>query len=327
MADILFLRGAPAFSVFRLQGLQQRIQVVVAGARIVSADYWHFVKLNKPLGDEGKRQLAALLEERPADPAEGGDLFLVTPRIGTISPWSSKATDIAWNCGLDAVERIERGIALRIEGCGNMRAQVAALLHDRMIEAVLADFGQTAELFRHFPPKPMSSVDLLAGGRDALVEANTRLGLALSEDEIDYLVDLFVVKTGRNPTDVELMMFAQANSEHCRHKIFNASWIIDGEAKKETLFGMIRETHAAHPEGNIVVYSDNSSVFEGAEVERFYPDAEGTYRWNRELTHILAKVETHNHPTAISPFPGAATGSGGEIRDEGATGRGSKPKA
>ena len=327
MADILFLRGAPAFSVFRLQGLQQRIQAVVPGGRIVSAEYWHFAKLNKPLADEGRRQLAALLEERPADPAESGELFLVTPRIGTISPWSSKATDIAWNCGLDAVERIERGIALRIEGCGKMRVQVAALLHDRMIEAVLADFEQTAELFRHFPPKPMSSVDLLAGGRDALVEANTRLGLALSDDEIDYLVDLFVVKTARNPTDVELMMFAQANSEHCRHKIFNASWIIDGQPKKETLFGMIRETHAAHPEGNVVVYSDNSSVFEGAEVERFYPCADGTYGWNKELTHILAKVETHNHPTAISPFPGAATGSGGEIRDEGSTGRGSKPKA
>ena len=327
MADILFLRGAPAFSVFRLQGLQQRIQAVAPDARIVSAEYWHFVKLNKPLADEGKRQLVALLEERPVDPVASGELFLVTPRLGTISPWSSKATDIAWNCGLDAVERIERGIALRIEGGGKTRTQVAALLHDRMIETVLADFEQTGALFRHFPPKPMASVDLLAGGRDALVEANTRLGLALSEDEVDYLVDLFVVKTGRNPTDVELMMFAQANSEHCRHKIFNASWVIDGQPKKETLFGMIRETHAAHPEGNVVVYSDNSSVFEGAEVERFYPGADGTYGWNTELTHILAKVETHNHPTAISPFPGAATGSGGEIRDEGATGRGSKPKA
>ncbi len=328
MADILFLRGAPAFSVFRLQGLQQRLQTRVPGGVIASAEYWHFAKLNQALNDEGRHQLAALLEERPADATEKGMLFLVTPRVGTISPWSSKATDIAWNCGLQAIERIERGIAFRIEGVAEtQREAVAELLHDRMVEAVLGDFGQTVELFRHFTPKPMDSVDLLGGGRDALVEANTRLGLALSEDEIDYLVDLFVTKTGRNPTDVELMMFAQANSEHCRHKIFNASWIIDGEAKKETLFGMIRETHAAHPEGNVVVYSDNSSVFEGTEVERLYPAADGGYAYRKELTHILAKVETHNHPTAISPFPGAATGSGGEIRDEGATGRGSKPKA
>ena len=328
MTDLLSLRGAPAFSAFRLQGLQQRLQAIVSGARIASADYWHFVKLNKGLDDGARKQLAALLEERGDDGRVCGELYLVTPRVGTISPWSSKATDIAWNCGLDAVERIERGIAFRIEGVSaTHRAHVAALLHDRMIETVLADFDGAAELFRHFSPRPMTSIDLLQGGRDALVEANARLGLALSEDEIDYLVDLFVEKTRRNPTDVELMMFAQANSEHCRHKIFNASWVIDGKPKKETLFGMIRETYAAHPDGNVVVYSDNSSVFEGAEVERLWPSADGTYRWNQALTHILAKVETHNHPTAISPFPGAATGSGGEIRDEGATGRGSKPKA
>ncbi len=328
MADILFLRGAPAFSVFRLQGLQQRIQAVVPGATIVNAEYWHFAKLNKDLSEDARQQLAALLEERTGDLAENGELFLVTPRVGTISPWSSKATDIVWNCGLEAIERIERGIAYRVDGVSEAsRAQIAGLLHDRMIEVVLDDFEQTTELFRHFTPKPMTSVDLLSGGRDALVEANSRLGLALSEDEIDYLVELFVTKTGRNPTDVELMMFAQANSEHCRHKIFNASWIIDGQPRQETLFGMIRETHKAHPEGTVVAYSDNSSVIEGAQVSRFHPAPDGTYGWQDDLTHILAKVETHNHPTAISPFPGAATGSGGEIRDEGATGRGSKPKA
>ena len=327
MTDILFLRGASAFSVFRLQGLQQRLQSVVPGARILVAEYWHFVKLKADLDNTARQQLAALLEEGPAELATG-ELFLVTPRIGTISPWSSKATDIAWNSGLAAVERIERGIAYRIDGVGaEARQAVAALLHDRMTENVLARFDETAELFRHFSPKPMASVDLLAGGREALVAANVRLGLALSEDEIDYLVDLFVVKTGRNPTDVELMMFAQANSEHCRHKIFNASWVLDGQPRQETLFGMIRETHAAHPEGNVVVYSDNSSVFAGAEIERFYPGPGGAYGWTPELTHVLTKVETHNHPTAISPFPGAATGSGGEIRDEGSTGRGSKPKA
>ena len=327
MADILFLRGAPALSVFRLQGLQQLLQDVAPGARIVGADYWHFAKLKQELTPEARRQLAELLEDRPMA-ARRGRLFLVTPRVGTISPWSSKATDIAWNCGLADVERIERGIAYDIEGVSEAQlSAVTALLHDRMVETVLNDFDAVGDLFRHFEPKPMRSVDLMGGGRAALVEANTQLGLALSEDEIDYLVDLFVDRAKRNPTDVELMMFAQANSEHCRHKIFNASWIIDGETKPETLFGMIRETHAAHPQGNVVVYSDNSSVFEGAEVERFYPEADGSYAYHKELTHILAKVETHNHPTAISPFPGAATGSGGEIRDEGSTGRGSKPKA
>ncbi|MEI7611971.1 MAG: phosphoribosylformylglycinamidine synthase [Betaproteobacteria bacterium] len=328
MADILFLRGAPAFSAFRLQSLQQRLQAIAPEARVASADYWHVAKLKAALSAEARQNLAALLEEREAAAAERGELFLVTPRVGTISPWSSKATDIAWNCGLDAIERIERGIAYRIDGVSaEARPQIAALLHDRMIETVLGDFAQSSELFRHFSPKPMASVDLVGGGREALVEANTRLGLALSEDEIDYLVELFVNKTQRNPTDVELMMFAQANSEHCRHKIFNASWVIDGQPRPETLFGMIRETHAAHPEGNVVVYSDNSSVFEGSEVDRFYPGEGGAYGWKNELTHVLTKVETHNHPTAISPFPGAATGSGGEIRDEASTGRGSKTKA
>ncbi len=302
------------------------------GVSIASAEYWHVVKLCKELGDAERTLLAALLEERDEAGAACAELFLVTPRIGTISPWSSKATDIAWNSGLQAVERIERGIAYYLEApqggfSDEQRAQISVMLHDRMTETVLDDFAQTAELFRHFPPRPMTTIDLLGGGRAALVEANSRFGMALSDDEIDYLVDLFVIKTGRNPTDVELMMFAQANSEHCRHKIFNAAWVIDGQPRSETLFGMIRETHKAHPQGTVVAYSDNSSVFAGAPVARFSPGADGSYVWNEELTHILAKVETHNHPTAISPFPGAATGSGGEIRDEGSTGRGSKPKA
>ena len=331
MADILFLRGAPAFSAFRLQGLQQRIASAVPGARLLSAEYWHLTVLRQALADDERRQLAALLAEQPGEGNDRGELFLITPRVGTISPWSSKATDIAWNSGLTAIERIERGIAYRIESTADERSadrrrRIAGLIHDRMTEAVLDGFEQTADLFRHFAPQPLASIDLLGGGRSALLDANRRLGLALSEDEVDYLVDLFV-STARNPTDVELMMFAQANSEHCRHKIFNASWVIDGTARAETLFGMIRETHQAHPQGTIVAYSDNSSVIEGATVPRFYPDADGAYRYRDELTHILAKVETHNHPTAISPFPGAATGSGGEIRDEGATGRGSKPKA
>lgn len=332
MADIIFMRGAPAFSAFRLQRLQDRLQAAVPNVAGVEAEYWHFVLLDQPLADDAREQLGRLLEERRDDNREVGQLFLVTPRIGTISPWSSKATEIAANAGLSAVERIERGIAYRVAASGNagfspeQEAVIAALLHDRMTESVLDDFDDTASLFRHFEPQPLSTVDVLAGGRGALVAANSDLGLALSDDEVDYLLDIFT-KAGRNPTDVELMMFAQANSEHCRHKIFNASWVVDGESRPETLFGMIRETHKAHPQGTVMAYADNASIIEGATVPRFYPDADGRYTRKEELTHILTKVETHNHPTAISPFPGASTGSGGEIRDEGATGRGSKPKA
>ncbi len=331
MADILCLRGDPAFSAFRLQRLQTRLRAALPQLEAIAADYWHIVALKRPLESGERTKLAALLEERIED-GEHGELFLVTPRIGTISPWSSKATDIAWNCELTAIERIERGIAYRLTLKGGRslnadeRKQAAALLHDRMTDSVLSSFDEAGELFRHFAPKPLNSIDLLADGRQALVEANGALGLALSEDEIDYLLDIFT-KARRNPTDVELMMFAQANSEHCRHKIFNAAWVIDGEARDKTLFGMIRETHQAHPQGTVMAYADNSSIIEGATIPRFYPDADGTYRYREEMTHILTKVETHNHPTAISPFPGAATGSGGEIRDEGATGRGAKPKA
>src|SRR5262247_3130386 len=195
-----------------------------------------------------------------------------------------------------------------------------------MTETVLGDFSEAEGLFRRFEPQPLSEVDVLRGGRPALVEANRNLGLALSDDEIDYLAGYFLGER-RNPTDVELMMFAQANSEHCRHKIFNADWVIDGRPQERSLFGMIRTTHERNPRGTIVAYSDNAAVMEGARTDRFYPREDGEYRYTHELAHTVMKVETHNHPTAISPFPGAATGSGGEIRDEGATGRGAKPKA
>ncbi|MGA7595568.1 MAG: phosphoribosylformylglycinamidine synthase [Gallionella sp.] len=258
---------------------------------------------------------------------------LVVPRLGTISPWSTKATDIALHCGLSAVRRIERGRVYYLEtGSGRplnkaVRAAVLAQLHDRMTESVLDDFDSAAEkIFSHGKPQPLETVNVLKGGGKALQKANLEMGLALSEDEIEYLVENFL-KLERNPTDVELMMFAQANSEHCRHKIFNADWVIDGERQDISLFGMIRNTHKASPQGTVVAYSDNSSVIEGARVQRFYPRADGAYAFSEELTHILMKVETHNHPTAIAPFAGAATGSGGEIRDEGATGSGSKPKA
>jgi phosphoribosylformylglycinamidine synthase len=332
MANILCLKGDAAFSAFRLQRLQARLVAAMSDIESVTADYWHVVAQKRALSADERARLAQLLEEVPAG-EDRGELFLVTPRIGTISPWSSKATDIAFNCDLEpAIERIERVVAFHVVLRQNRaltateKKNVAGLLHDRMTESVLKGFDEVNELFRHFTPKPLSTVDVLKGGKTALVDANGSLGLALSDDEVDYLLDIFT-KAGRNPTDVELMMFAQANSEHCRHKIFNASWVIDGEKKDKTLFGMIRETHQAHPQGTVLAYADNASIVEGATIPRFYPDADHGYSYKDELTHILTKVETHNHPTAISPFPGASTGSGGEIRDEGATGKGSKPKA
>ena len=262
---------------------------------------------------------------------EGDNFFLVTPRPGTISPWSSKATDIVLNSGINTVARIERGIAFFVKTNKSLSRQqwqaIGSLLHDRMIESIFTTEDEADRLFMHSESRPLSAIDILAGGRAALVDANKTMGLALAEDEIDYLVDNFT-SLGRNPNDVELMMFAQANSEHCRHKIFNADWIVDGDPQPETLFNMIRHTHAENPAGVLTAYSDNSSVIEGANSQRFQVDMRTQqYRYFGEEQHIIMKVETHNHPTAISPFPGAATGAGGEIRDEGATGRGSKPKA
>jgi phosphoribosylformylglycinamidine synthase len=260
-----------------------------------------------------------------------GKFLLVVPRLGTISPWSSKATDIAHQCALANVERIERGTAFRIAVDAEVLteqelARLLPLLHDRMTQTVLSRLEDASALFRTYQPARLVSVELGQRSHQAIEQANRDLGLALSTDEIDYLVDAFM-RIGRDPTDVELMMFAQANSEHCRHKIFNASWSIDGVAQPHSLFDMIRNTHAVSPQGTVVAYSDNSAIMEGAETERFFPVASGEYRYAKGLLHTLMKVETHNHPTAISPYPGAATGSGGEIRDEGATGRGAKPKS
>ncbi|MHB1429751.1 MAG: phosphoribosylformylglycinamidine synthase [Rhodocyclaceae bacterium] len=321
MSKILSLRGTAAHSASRLARLQEQV-----GAPL-SAEHWYFIETDGTLGDGELARLKELLGIPATLPAEpSGELLLVTPRIGTISPWSSKATDIAHNCGFAAIRRIERGIAYHLQKSALAGRQVAGQLHDRMTESVLDSLAAAEQLFHHVAPQPLTKVDILAGGRAALVKANGELGLALSADEIDYLVENFS-KVGRNPTDVELMMFAQANSEHCRHKIFNASWTVDGADQPLSLFGMIRESHKAHPAGTVVAYSDNAAVVEGAKIRRFHPQADGSYQYIEDTTHILAKVETHNHPTAISPFPGAATGSGGEIRDEGATGRGSKPKA
>ncbi len=333
MPEILKLRGSPALSAFRLEKLHANLGAIAPGARIAGAEYWHFVEIAQALAARERALLDQLLvygepvrSSAQADARPAGALCLVVPRIGTISPWSSKATDIARQCGLPSVRRIERGIAYYVEAAGAARGKIAALLHDRMTETVLEGFADAEHLFHHFEPRPLASIDVAARGRAALEEANRALGLALSGDEIDYLFANFRV-LGRNPTDAELTMFAQANSEHCRHKIFNASWVIDGVACEQTLFGMIRATENANPQGTVLAYTDNSAIMEGGEIARFYPDCAGRYAYRRELTHTLMKVETHNHPTAISPFPGAATGSGGEIRDEGATGRGSRPKA
>ena len=334
MSVVLPLRGVTALSDFRVEKLFQKAAALGLPEVKLSSEFWYFVGSEKTLDAATVEKLQALLAaqsvEQTPKAREGLHLFLVTPRLGTISPWASKATNIAENCGLEGIERIERGMAVWLEGAltNGQKQQWAALLHDRMTESVLTDIDAAAQLFHHIQSETFSSVDVLGGGKEALVKANTEMGLALSADEIDYLVENYQA-LNRNPSDVELMMFAQANSEHCRHKIFNADFILNGEKQPKSLFGMIRDTHNAHPEGTVVAYKDNSSVIEGAKIERFYPNAAENqgYRFHEEDTHIIMKVETHNHPTAIAPFAGAATGAGGEIRDEGATGKGSRPKA
>jgi phosphoribosylformylglycinamidine synthase len=336
---ITTFEGASALSDFRIAQLLPRLAAISPQILGISARFVHLVATTEPLQDGQKQTLSALLTY--GDPYTGpvdGPLIVVSPRIGTVSPWASKATDIAHNCGFE-LRRVERlteyrltmksGLLSTAKLTAEQLGQVATVLHDRMTESAMPSRDEAAALFTALDPAPMDHVDVLGGGRAALVDANKLWGLALAEDEIDYLVTAF---TGlqRNPTDVELMMFAQANSEHCRHKIFNAEFTIDGVAQPKSLFGMIRNTHQLSPQHTVVAYSDNASVMEGHTVERFVARTSGqgaAYKSEQALHHVLMKVETHNHPTAISPFPGASTGAGGEIRDEGATGRGSKPKA
>ena len=333
--------GGNAISAFRVQQLQPALEAIHPKITGIAARFVHLVASEKPLEDSLGQRLAALLAY--GDPYEGatdGQVLVVTPRLGTISPWASKATDIARNCGLD-VYRIERVTEFHLSlqsgllgGASRLSeeqiAQVAALLHDRMTESVFGTRDEAQQLFSTLQAQPMEFVDVIGGGRAALEQANRQWGLALADDEIDYLVNAFN-GLKRNPSDVELMMFAQANSEHCRHKIFNATFTIDGVAQDKSLFGMIRNTHKLAPQHTVVAYSDNASIMEGHEVERFIArfDAQKAPSYGRQaaVNQVLMKVETHNHPTAISPFPGASTGAGGEIRDEGATGRGSRPKA
>jgi len=339
------LEGGNALSSFRAQQLLPQLQAIHPKIEGLAARHVHLVARDAAPSEAERERLAALLNygDPYAGPADGLAL-LVTPRLGTVSPWASKATDIAHNCGLQ-LRRVERITEYRISLKGGLLGgrpeltpeqlqQVAALLHDRMTESVVATRAEAQELFTELDAEPMAFVDVLGGGRAALEAANKAWGLALADDEIDYLVNAFK-GLARNPTDVELMMFAQANSEHCRHKIFNAQFTIDGVAQDKSLFGMIRLTEAVSPQHTIVAYADNASIMEGSAVEQFFAKFEAfagqasatSYQKRSGTHHVLMKVETHNHPTAISPFPGAATGAGGEIRDEGATGRGSEPKA
>ncbi len=315
MPHVIQLRGRQAASEFRLAKLLANLQKIDPGIRSLGAEYRYFADLAEALTADELRVLERLLSS--VEDKAYRSVLLVVPRLGTLSPWSSKATDIARNCGLKKVRRIERGIVY----LADTKKPVEGLLHDRMTQTVLRSLAEADRLFERVAPRPLARVPVAD-----LRQANQRLGLALSADEIEYLESAFR-RLGRDPTDTELTMFAQANSEHCRHKIFNADWIIDGEKQPQSLFSMIRHTHAANPQGTVLAYADNAAILEGAQAQRFHPGEGGVYARNTSLTHFVAKCETHNHPTAISPFPGAATGSGGEIRDEGATGRGAKPKA
>jgi len=347
---MLVLLGASALSDFRKDHLLKLLQGGLPSVAGVAAKYVYFVDLKEELSSKESQSLESLLSpggsatrvsSAQALDASGG--CIVVPRLGTVSPWSSKASDIAHNVGLDKVLRVERGIQYSVTlsggepSSGAVDSEISAAdwlalsahLYDRMTETLIVGEKQDtlSGLFKHGDPRPIQQVDMLGEGVKALSMANGSLGLALSKEEIDYLFDSFT-ELNRNPTDAELMMFAQANSEHCRHKIFNASWTIDGQEQDLSLFDMIRNTHRNYSVGVLSAYHDNCSVIEGHTAERFYAESEsGSYDFTTEPVHILMKVETHNHPTAIAPHPGAATGSGGEIRDEGATGRGSKPKA
>jgi phosphoribosylformylglycinamidine synthase len=329
------LRGAPALSDFRVTKLLAQCAQLQLPVTEIYAEFAHFAQLNDELATDEAKVLQQLLTYGPTieEHEPQGQFYLVTPRPGTISPWSSKSTDIAHNCGLAKVERLERGMAYYVSVADDViltteqEQQLVSLLHDRMMESVFANFADADKLFVSAEPGELTAIDIENGGKKALVDANVELGLALAEDEVNYLFENFT-KLGRNPHDIELYMFAQANSEHCRHKIFNAAWTIDGVEQEKSLFKMIRNTHEVNPDYVLSAYKDNAAVMVGNKGGRFFPNPEtNVYGYNHEDIQILMKVETHNHPTAISPYPGAATGSGGEIRDEGATGIGSKPKA
>ena len=319
-------QGISALGAFKTQSLQLKITQAQAGLKLLGAEFIHFSDLNDNLDENKTKQLTQLLSySEPLNINNAISSIVVIPRLGTISPWSSKATDIMHLCDMTQIKRIERAVVYHFDAKIKNQSAVLACVMDKMTESELSSMDEAHTIFDNFEPRSFSNVDILNQGKTALEKTNIELGLALSDGEIDYLVQSFI-KLERNPTDIELMMFAQANSEHCRHKIFNADWKVDGVEQAKSLFSMIRNTYHKHPEGLLSVYSDNSAVMAGSEGERFYADKNGKYVATKEHRAILMKVETHNHPTAIAPHPGAATGSGGEIRDEGATGQGSKPK-
>lgn len=345
VTSLIILRGNPALPSFRCNQLLDHFANLKLPIVNFSAHYEYYISLNNSISPDKEGWLAQLVKhdgfvgQSPEISTSKAITLKVIPRLGTLSPWSSKATGLIHNCGISAVSRIERGIRYTLQPSKGLLStnsitpeqleQIARLLHDRMTESVVDEGFDMQQLFRQSQAQPLKTINIIQEGASALMQANTDLGLALADDEVDYLLEAFN-KLGRNPTDVELIMFAQANSEHCRHKIFNAQWVIDGTEKGKTLFGMIRETHAAQPKGTVVAYSDNAAVMQGGPAELFHPELAGkpgSYVNSSVQLHTLMKVETHNHPSAISPNPGAATGAGGEIRDEGATGRGSSPKS
>jgi phosphoribosylformylglycinamidine synthase len=324
---VLAVVGGQALSDFRAKKLLAQLQAIDPAITGLSSRYIHFIDSEADLTEAELAALGKLLEYGTDAVQSVGELFLVVPRPGTISPWSSKATDIAHNAGLHTIKRIERGTAILLIGEQPLQRDVLSVpMHDRMTESVLASVEEGGLLFAEPAPRQLTTIPILKAGKSALTSANTELGLALAEDEIDYL---FTAYKGlkRDPTDVELMMFAQVNSEHCRHKVFNADWVIDGKKQPKSLFKMIKNTFEKGGENVLSAYSDNAAVLTGPTAGRYFADPrDGVYRTHQEPIHTVIKVETHNHPTAIAPAPGAATGSGGEIRDEGATGRGAKPK-
>ena len=343
MSFFHFLPGADALSPFRQQRLLAQLTEQGIDLESIEALYLHFIWSEKELNKQDLEILDSLLtygqpfvskisQDKTWFGKEkgGAEQAIVIPRFGTVSPWASKATDIAQQCGLNIL-RIERGVQFSWKSKKALTAEntqkVLAAIHDRMTEAVIDSVQLADGLYQTLADRALARIAVLTEGRAALDKANQDLGLALSDDEVAYLADNFI-RLNRNPSDVELMMFAQANSEHCRHKIFNSSWTIDGDDQERSLFAMIRNTHQLQPEGTVVAYSDNSAVMVGCEAETWVPQgADHRYQKETRLVHTLMKVETHNHPTAIAPFPGASTGAGGEIRDEGATGVGGKPKA
>ena len=325
---ISFHSGIQALRKFKVNSLNQRIKALIPDLELTGTEYIHFIESEKNLSQSNKKILHKLLNYSPKVNLKNSKYKVtIIPRIGTISPWSSKASDICKICGLSVISRVERGINYHFDRTinANELVTILELVMDKMTESHLNNINDSDLLFKKLMPNEFNTIDLLVKGKSAITEANSELGLALSQSEINYLFESFVA-IGRNPRDIELMMFAQANSEHCRHKIFNADWTIDSEKQAISLFGMIKNTYKQNPEGLLSVYSDNSAVMNGYSSSYFEANEKGVYQSSIGEKAVLMKVETHNHPTAIAPDPGAATGSGGEIRDEGSTGRGSKPK-